>query len=69
MTLFGCEVEDIVIAGINEKDYPNFSDAYIFWAEWTSTGASLSTSECDALTEKMRKSGEFTELIVKRLKA
>jgi len=42
---------DIEVDGIDTKDYPDFSDAYISSASWTETGVPLTDEELDELSE------------------
>lgn len=49
--LNGREVDDIVIDGIDPKDYPDFCDAYISSACYVDTGEELTDEELDELNE------------------
>lgn len=42
----------IDIDGIDNRDYPDYVDAYISAAEWKDTGCSLSEKELDELNEE-----------------
>ena len=42
---------DVVIEGVDMKDYPDFCDAYIESAEWADTGLPLTEDELDNLNE------------------
>jgi hypothetical protein len=44
------DYSSIEVDGIDEKDYPDFCDAFISYAEW-SDGAELSDVELDSLNE------------------
>lgn len=50
-TISTSELEDIVVAGIDPRDYPDFSDAYIEEACWKSTGEPLSDEELELIDE------------------
>lgn len=43
---------DISIEGIDLKDYPDFSDAYITTATYKDTGIPLTEAELDILNDK-----------------
>lgn len=45
------ELENIQVAGINPRDYPDFSDAYIEEACWRSTGEPLTDEELEMIDE------------------
>lgn len=42
-------VEDITVAGVDPKDYPDFSDAYFSGGQWIDTGEPLNGDELDKL--------------------
>lgn len=46
------EVVDIEIEGIDRKDYPDFTDAFISHAVWKDTGQPLSESELVDLSDE-----------------
>ena len=48
-TIRTSELENIQIAGINPRDYPDFSDAYIEEACWKSTGEPLTDEELELI--------------------
>ena len=50
-TIRTSELENIVVADINPRDYPDFSDAYIEEACWRSTGEPLTDEELDLIDE------------------
>ena len=50
-TISRSELENIVVAGINPRDYPDFSDAYIEEACWKITGEPLSEEELELIDE------------------
>jgi hypothetical protein len=39
------EIEDISITGIDYDDYPDFCDAYIYYARWKLNGLELTEDE------------------------
>ena len=43
------ELENIQVAGINPRDYSDFSDAYIEEACWKSTGEPLTDEELELI--------------------
>lgn len=45
------ELENIVVDGIDYKDYPDFCDAYVSQASWKSNGQLLSEEECENIDE------------------
>ena len=45
------KVENIVIDGIDTRDYPDFCDAYIESADNAETGEALTEAELDTLNE------------------
>ena len=48
-TIRTSELEDIVVAGINPRDHPDFSDAYIEEACWKDTGEPLTDEELELI--------------------
>jgi hypothetical protein len=50
-TIRTSELENIVVANINPRDYPDFSDAYIEEACWRSTGEPLTDEELEMIDE------------------
>ena len=44
-------IEDVVMGGIDTKDYPDFCDAFIESAIWIDSGKQLTESEIDELNE------------------
>ena len=50
-TISTSELEGIRVAGINPRDYPDFSDAYIEEAFWKSTGEPLTDEELELIDE------------------
>jgi hypothetical protein len=50
-TIRTSELSDIVVADINPRDYPDFSDAYIEEACWKSTGEPQTDEELDLIDE------------------
>ena len=44
-------IENIEIEGVDDKDYPDFCDAYISYATWIDTGKELTEDELIQLTE------------------
>jgi hypothetical protein len=48
-TISTSELENIVVAGINPRDYPDFCDAYIEEACWKATGEPLTDDELDLI--------------------
>jgi len=50
-TIRTSELENIQVAGINPRDYPDFSDAYIEEACWKSTGEPLTDDELEMIDE------------------
>ena len=52
MQLHGRTVEDLEIDGVDPRDYPDFSDAYIASARWADTGEPLGDQELDLLNEQ-----------------
>lgn len=51
-TIRTSELENIVVADINPRDYPDFSDAYIEEACWKSNGEPLTDEELDMISEE-----------------
>lgn len=51
--LNGREVCDIEVDGVDTRDYPDFSDAYISSAIWADTGHALTDEELDQLPEDL----------------
>jgi hypothetical protein len=47
-----CDLEDVVIDGIDTRDYPDFVDAYIVSAYHTGLQRRLTDEECERLTEE-----------------
>lgn len=45
------ELENIVIDGIDYKDYPDFCDAYVSQASWKSNSLLLTEEECENIDE------------------
>jgi hypothetical protein len=43
------ELSDIIVAGINPRDYPDFSDAYIEFACWGVDGEPLTEEELEMI--------------------
>ena len=50
-TIRTSELENIVVADINPRDYPDFSDAYIKEACWKFTGEPLTDEELELIDE------------------
>ncbi len=50
-TIRTSELENIQVAGINPRDYPDFSDAYIEEACWRDTGEPLTDEELELIDE------------------
>jgi hypothetical protein len=50
-TIRTSDLENIVVADINPRDYPDFSDAYIEEACWKSTGEPLTDEELEMIDE------------------
>ena len=50
-TIRTSELENIVVADINPRDYPDFSDAYIEEACWKITSEPLSEEELELIDE------------------
>ena len=46
------EVTDIEVDGVNQKDYPDFCDAYIESAKFVSSGKELNDDELEKLKEE-----------------
>jgi len=44
-------IENIEIEGVDDKDYPDFCDAYISYATWIDTGKELTEDELIQLTD------------------
>lgn len=59
MNINNLNLNSITIDGINSKDYPDFVDAYIDYAEWND-GLNLSDVELDELNN------EYPELAQER---
>jgi hypothetical protein len=51
MTLNGREVVDAKVAGVNEHDYPDFSDAYFNDAYFEDDGSRLTDQELEQLSK------------------
>lgn len=51
LELNGRKVVDIIVDGIDFKDYPDFSDAYFDSAMFDDTGEYLSINELEVLAE------------------
>ena len=63
ITLLGGNMyTDIIIGGIDWRDYPDFSDAYVESACW-SDGRLLTDSELDELTDTLRETGVIYQYI------
>ena len=45
------QVEDIVVGGVDPKDYPDLCDSYFESAVWKATGKELTDDELDQLTD------------------
>ena len=46
------EVTDVEVDGVNQKDYPDFCDAYIESAKFVSSGKELNEDELEKLQEE-----------------
>ena len=46
------EVTDVEVDGVNQKDYPDFCDAYIEAAKFVSSGKELNEDELEKLQEE-----------------
>ena len=46
------EVTDVEVDGVNQKDYPDFCDAYIESAKFVSSGKELNDDELEKLKEE-----------------
>ena len=51
------EVENIELDGVDTKDYPDFTDAFVSSAQWVDTGKELSEAELEEFKDS------FPELI------
>jgi len=60
------EHSSIEIDGVDSKDYPDFVDAFITYAEFTD-GTPLNDNELDQLTDEYRDTGELGELAAESL--
>ena len=45
-------VTNIEVDGVNQRDYPDFSDAYISYAVWKDSGRELTDEELEQLTDE-----------------
>lgn len=45
------KIVGIEVGGLDMADYPDFSDAYITYAEWEDTGEELTEEELDKLND------------------
>lgn len=45
------KIGNIEVGGLDMADYPDFSDAYITYAEWGDTGLPLNGEELDQLND------------------
>ena len=46
------EVTDVEVDGVNQKDYPDFCDAYIESSKFVSSGKELNDDELEKLKEE-----------------
>ena len=44
-------IDDVIVSGIDMKDYPDFCDAFIDSAIWIESGKQLTESEIDELNQ------------------
>jgi hypothetical protein len=44
-------IVDIELSGVNTKDYPDFTDAFISAASWKDTGKPLTEAQLEKLNE------------------
>lgn len=45
-------IKNIEIAGVDMTDFPDFSDAYIAYAEFIDSGVPLTDAELDSITNR-----------------
>ena len=58
------DLTNVVLDGIDTKDYPDFCDAFVVSAEWSDSETPLTDKELDKVNED---SGLVYELVLKRL--
>jgi len=52
LELNGRPVTDIMLDGVDSRDYPDFCDAFIYTATWEDTGVELSDDELEQLNKE-----------------